>query len=305
MNGPSAKISPQAKLNLHLRVLSRDATGYHSIETVFHRINFADELRISVTEDSRRTLDVGASGPAKAELGPTESNIVYRAAVAYCDRAGWPRGFTIELDKLIPVGAGLGGGSADAAGVLRIFDFLAPDPLGPQELAVIAATLGADVPFLLSDDIMALGWGRGDKTLALPPLPQRDVLLLSPDFRVRTEEAYRWLDLDRASSTVSIGENEVTTFSASSEMFNGWNTVIANSRNDFMEPVAARHPRLFGLLSVLERTIPMFCSMTGSGSTLFGVFDRSVDDVEFRSPNDAAAVKTRTSVEVVQPIRIG
>jgi 4-diphosphocytidyl-2-C-methyl-D-erythritol kinase len=304
MNGPSAKISAQAKLNLHLRVLSRDATGYHSIETVFHRIDFADELTISVRGDSRRTLDVSGSDGVRAELGPTESNLAYRAAVSYFEVARWPSGFTIELEKLIPIGAGLGGGSADAAAVLRVFDSLAPEPLAQRELAAIAATLGADVPFLVSDGVMALGWGRGEETLALPPLPQRDLLLLSPDFKIATADAYHWLDADRASSGVAI-DDEDSAFRAAAGRFNSWSAVAANSRNDFIGPVAARHPRLLGLFSVLERTIPKFCSMTGSGSTLFGVFDGSVDNIEFESPNDAAAVKTRTSVEVVQPIRMG
>jgi 4-diphosphocytidyl-2-C-methyl-D-erythritol kinase len=281
MNGPAAKISAQAKLNLHLRVLSRDSTGYHSIETVFHRIDYADELRITLSEDSRRTLDVIGSDAIGRDLGPTESNLAYRAAVAYCERASWPEGFTIELEKRIPVGAGLGGGSADAAAVLRVFDSLARDPIGQPELAAIAATLGADVLFLLSDDVMA------------------------PDFKIATADAYRWLDADRASSTVSTSENDVTPFRAAAEMFNSWSAVIANSRNDFIDPVAGRHPRLLGLLTVLERTIPKFCSMTGSGSTLFGVFDGPAGNIEFESAKDATAVRTRTSIEVVQPIRMG
>lgn len=312
MNGSSARVSAQAKLNLHLRVLSRDATGYHSIETVFHRIDFADELTISISEDSRRTLDVRQSHAIAGNPGPTESNLAWLAAVAYCERASWPTGFTIELDKRIPFGAGLGGGSADAAAVLRVLNFLAPDPIAPPELSTLAATLGADVPFLVSDAVMALGWGRGDETLALPPLLQSDVLLLTPDFKIRTADAYRWLDEDRASSGVSsnssgvsANESEETPFRAAADKFNTWNWVAAHGRNDFIDPVSGRHPRLLGLLSILERTMPLLCSMTGSGSTLFGVYDGPVEHVQFEMPRDAERVRTRTSIEVVQPIRIG
>jgi 4-diphosphocytidyl-2-C-methyl-D-erythritol kinase len=305
MNGPSAKISAQAKLNLHLRVLSRDATGYHSIETVFHRIDFADELTISIPEDSRRTLDVRQSPAIGGNPGPTESNLAWRAAVAYCERAEWPTGFTIELDKRIPIGAGLGGGSADAAAVLRVLNFFAPNPMDPLELSTLAATLGADVPFLVSDAVMALGSGRGDEILLLPPLLQSDVLLLTPDFKIGTADAYRWLDEDRASSGVSSTGSEETPFRGAADRFMSWNGVAAHSRNDFIDPVSARHPRLLGLLSILERTVPMLCSMTGSGSTLFGVYDGPVEQVQFEMPRDAERVRTRTSVEVVQPIRIG
>jgi 4-diphosphocytidyl-2-C-methyl-D-erythritol kinase len=169
----------------------------------------------------------------------------------------------------------------------------------------MAASLGADVPFLLSDDVMALAWGRGDNTLALAPLPQRDVLLLSPEFGIATEDAYRWLDADRASSGGSTGQDEDTQFRAAAEKFNSWSAVAANSRNDFLGPVGARHPRLLELLRALEGRNPFFCSMTGSGSTLFGIFDEPLDNVEFESAKDARTVSTRTSTEVVQPIRIG
>lgn len=305
MNGPSARISAQAKLNLHLRVLSRDSTGYHAIETVFHRIDFADELTVSIREDTRRTLDVRQSHAIAGNSGPTESNLAWRAATTYCERAGWPIGFTIELDKQIPIGAGLGGGSADAAAVLRVLNFLAPDPMAPLELSALGATLGSDVPFLVSDAVMALGSGRGDEILLLPPLLQSDVLLLTPDFRISTADAYRWLDEDRASSGVSSTENEGTPFRAAADKFMSWNGVATHSRNDFIDPVSARHPRLLGLLSILERTIPMLCSMSGSGSTLFGVYDGPVEDVRFEMPKDAERVRTHTSTEVVQPIRMG
>ncbi len=109
MTGPAARIAAQAKLNLHLRVLARETDGYHAIETVFHRIDLADEVFVEAT-DGARSIDVEG-----ADTGPAESNLGLRAAAAYSARAGWPRGFHIEIKKKIPVGAGLGGGSSDAA----------------------------------------------------------------------------------------------------------------------------------------------------------------------------------------------
>src|SRR5215210_4269971 len=108
MSGPAARVHAQAKVNLHLRVLSKEESGFHSIETIYHRIELADELAIRIEADGRRVLDVQG-----ADLGPAESNLAYRAALAYADACGWPPGFSIELDKKIPAGAGLGGGSSD------------------------------------------------------------------------------------------------------------------------------------------------------------------------------------------------
>src|SRR5512138_1617082 len=110
MSGPGARIEAQAKLNLYLRVLAKEESGYHSIETIFHRIELADQIAIYAEDDRLRAMDVQGE-----DAGPVESNLAYRAAMAYQAEARWPMGFTIELDKRIPVGAGLGGGSADAA----------------------------------------------------------------------------------------------------------------------------------------------------------------------------------------------
>src|SRR5260221_2214297 len=125
MTGPAARIQAQAKLNLYLRILTREESGYHSIETIFHRVELADEVVLHVEEHELRTIDVQG-----AEVGPAESNLAWRAAVAYHEQAGWPRGFTIELDTKIPVWAGLGGGSAEARAVLRILDSLTLNPRG-------------------------------------------------------------------------------------------------------------------------------------------------------------------------------
>ena len=111
-------------------------------------------------------------------LGPVEWNLAWRAAVAFADATGWPNDFAIEIQKRIPVAGGLGGGSADAAAVLRCLNALAPAPLSRDELLAIAAPLGADVPFLTMEAPLALAWGRGERLLALDPLPSRAVTLV-------------------------------------------------------------------------------------------------------------------------------
>jgi 4-diphosphocytidyl-2-C-methyl-D-erythritol kinase len=173
-----ATISAQAKLNLHLRIFDRDASGYHPLETIFHRIDLSDDLSVEATSKGR-TLDVVGQ-----DLGPVEKNLAWRAAESYAANNGWPKGFRINLTKRIPTGAGMGGGSSDAAAVLRALNALSPNPMAKPGLLRLAAKLGSDVPFLASDSVMALAWGRGERMLALDPLPRCDILLMTPDFSV-------------------------------------------------------------------------------------------------------------------------
>lgn len=300
MSGPAARIQAQAKLNLHLRILTREESGFHSIETIYHRIDLADEVRIRVEEERHRTIDVQG-----ADLGPAEANLAYRAAVAYQSECGWPAGFTIELDKSIPTGAGLGGGSADAGAVLRALDSFNRQALGESRLIAIAASLGADVPFLVSREVMALAWGRGERMLGLAPLPQRDVLLVTPDFEVSTADAYAWLDADRPSEGEMSAHSESDLLLISDDMLASWDSVAKLNRNDFIAPVGDRHPQIHDHLKNLSETGAFLCSMTGSGSTLFGLYEALPESPALKVFDGVALTPTRTSSSVVQPVRIG
>lgn len=294
------RIQAQAKLNLHLRVLTKEESGFHSIETVYHRIEHADELKICIEPYGQKTLDVRG-----ADLGPVESNLAYRAVLAYADACGWPSGFTIELDKKIPAGAGLGGGSSDAAAVLRALDSLNGQPVGERRLLGIAASLGADVPFLVSSEVMALAWGRGERMLGLVPLRQRDVLLVTPDFQISTADAYSWLDADRPSEGEMTEQSASDLLLISDEMLGSWKSVRKLNRNDFIAPVADRYPQVRTHLENLKGTGSFFCSMTGSGSTLFGVYEALPEAPALRVFEGARLTPTRTAISVVQPVRIG
>jgi 4-diphosphocytidyl-2-C-methyl-D-erythritol kinase len=259
----SAHVAAQAKVNLFLDVLERDPTGYHSLETAFLRIDLADD--VTVRETPGRTLDV--SGPAlpAAGFGPTEKNLAYRAATAYADATGWPSGFAIELVKRIPAGAGLGGGSADAGAVLRALDALSPRPLAAR-LVEVAATLGADVPFMTIEEPMALGSGRGDRLKPIPALEPRAIVLAVPPFAISTADAYAWLDADRAAlsapSRTGLAEPMAT-----------WQDAAASAHNDFAAVVARRHPEIAGLAERLRAAGASIALLAGSGSTVFGIFD--------------------------------
>jgi 4-diphosphocytidyl-2-C-methyl-D-erythritol kinase len=298
------RIAAQAKLNLHLRVFAKDESGYHSIETIFHRIDLSDDLFVEITP-RERTLDVEG-----IDAGPVAANLAWRAASAYADHCGWPTGFRIRLTKRIPVGAGLGGGSADAAAVLRALNSLSPNPIAMHGLLDMAAGLGSDVPFLASDSVMALAWGRGERMLSLPPLPRHDVLLMTPDFSVSSADAYRWLDEDRAKRKEANAMMQAAGDIADSLLIDGvdlgtWRSIAKFARNDFEPVVAARYPELASHLDRLRQSRSMFSQMTGSGSTIFGVLDSPPNYAKIPEQYREQVTTTRTSIDVVQPVRVG
>ncbi len=306
MTGRAAQVAAQAKVNLHLRILARETTGYHSIETLFHRIDLADDILVATT-DAERTIDVTGH-----DAGPAETNLAFRAAVAYAQRAGWPRGFRIELTKKIPVGAGLGGGSADAAAVLRTLDFLAPSPIGVEAILKIAASLGSDIPFLASDAVMALAWGHGERMLSIPALPRCDLLLMTPHFGVSSADAYRWLDEDRAAApSVKVERDSMLAARIpdpslmSLVALSTWSGIARFARNDFEQPVAARHPEITAYLERVRNSRAIFAQMTGSGSTIFGVLSSPPNYALLPEEHRDCVTTTRTSIGVVQPVTVG
>lgn len=286
----------QAKINLSLRVLGKEPDGFHSIETVFLRIALGDDVRVHVREQARM-LRCGVMRDQ-----PPEENLAYRAAKLYSDETGWPHGFEIVIKKRIPIGGGLGGGSADAAAVLRILNKLAEKPLKPAKLEELALHLGSDVPFLASDFAMAIGWSRGEKLLQLRPLPSRDIHLFLPPFGIDTGEAYALLD--RGVENKEVGSPDVT-----AEMFADWESAARHSVNDFEPVIRARHPEIDTLLERGER-YGLFYRMSGSGSTVFKIPGITTRAVERKTapprlivPKGTQRIITRTAESVV-PVEI-
>jgi 4-diphosphocytidyl-2-C-methyl-D-erythritol kinase len=293
MSARAARILAQAKVNLRLRVLARQADGYHEIETIFARLALGDELRVR-TGVAGRTLDC-----AHADVGPTEQNLAWRAAMALRD-AGGPDSFAIEIEKRIPVGGGLGGGSADAAAVLRALNALSPSPLPAHRLTSIAGTLGADVPYLTTRLPTAIGRGRGDRLTPLESPPPADVLLVIPPFSVSTREAYAWLDESRVGAPAP---PEV----AVPRWIPSWAWMAHGARNDFEAVVVQRHPELARLRDEFRQSQARLALLSGSGSTYFGVYDRpgtvdAVDRGRFERLG-ARVVRTRTA-SVVDEVQL-
>lgn len=192
MTAPRARgvrVQAPAKVNLLLRILAREAGGFHGLESLFVKLALHDLVTIHIDGPGRSLRCEGPTMPAGG-LGAPEENLAWRAAERFAEVAGWPTGFDITIDKQIPVGGGLGGGSADAAAVLRGLNAIAPTPLSTAELLALAGTLGSDVPFLASDAVMAWTWGRGDRLLTLPPLSPMDATLVTFADGVHTGAAY-------------------------------------------------------------------------------------------------------------------
>lgn len=286
----------QAKINLSLRILGKQPDGYHSIETVFLRIGLGDDVRVHIREGAR-TLRCGVMRDQ-----PESENLAFRAAELYAKETGWPHGFEIVIKKRIPIGGGLGGGSADAAAVLRILNAICDDPVSSEELRTIAFRLGSDVPFLASDYSMALGWGRGEKLLGLPPLPARDAYLFFPPFGVPTAEAYELLDEAR-------GERPSESPDLTAEMFEDWVSAARHSVNDFEPVIRKRYPEIDQLLSRGDK-YDLFYRLSGSGSTVFKIpgvtrtgIEPTTDLPAIDLPKGTKRVVTRTADSVV-PIEI-
>jgi 4-diphosphocytidyl-2-C-methyl-D-erythritol kinase len=292
MSGRAARMLAQAKINLALRVFGKQDNGYHSIETVFLRLDLGDDVEVRTTrgERSLRCFEMRDKRP--------QENLAYRAAEVFADDTGWPKGFEIEITKNIPIGGGLGGGSADAGAVLQILNTLSSKPMSSEKLLELAGRVGSDTPFLASDYVMALSWGRGERLLRLKPLPSRDVQLFFPPFGIDTGEAYTLLDAERG-SYAGAGP-ELTT-----EMFRDWNSAARNSVNDFEPVMRRRHKEIDALLSRSARG-GSFYRMSGSGSTVFkvsGVGPKSLDSATeapaLDIPEGTRLIVTRTAESVV------
>jgi 4-diphosphocytidyl-2-C-methyl-D-erythritol kinase len=289
----TARVEAQAKLNLFLRVLSREPTGYHQLETLFQRIALADSVTVH-TGGTGRSLDCRG-----ADVGPVERNLAWRAALAFADATGGPAAFRIEVEKRIPVGGGLGGGSADAAAVLRALNALAEKPLDDGALAAIAFSLGADVPYLLSTHALAIGWGRGERLHALEALPSRGVLLAIPPFGVSSAAAFRWHDEESAKRRSGTHATLPPTRKP------WWKAIASLAANDLESVVIAHHSEIGALRDAMRRGGAFLAQMSGSGSTVFGVFDAPVAGRSFPELDAIGAHLIRTAtVEHVAGIEI-
>ncbi|MGA7414546.1 MAG: 4-(cytidine 5'-diphospho)-2-C-methyl-D-erythritol kinase [Bryobacteraceae bacterium] len=287
-----------AKLNLDLRVGDKRADGYHELRTVFQTISLKDDLAIEF-ERARKTeilLDSSVDIP---------DNLVVLATKAVLDHLRLSARVRLVLDKRIPMGAGLGGGSSNAAAVLMALPALAGKPISAAELGRLAAQLGSDVPYFLCGGT-AVGLGRGTELYPLPDLPSLPVLVVASGVHVSTSEAYRALNRGARSEPESATLPNVTNALTSldeSHMLREFQAVVWGLsasglaliplKNDFEQVVFQKHPELRQLVRKLRRLGAKPAQMTGSGSAVFGIFDTAGKAMAARSSfggSEASAV---------------
>jgi 4-diphosphocytidyl-2-C-methyl-D-erythritol kinase len=257
-----------AKLNLFLRVLSRNVDGYHGIETLLCLISLSDLLQAERRDGRGVSIEVEG-----ADVGPAADNLAVRAAARVLEATGNRFAVHLTLTKRIPVRAGLGGGSSDAAAALQLVNHLGGDAVPRHELLQFAAQLGSDVPFFLSGAPLALAWSRGERMIRLPPLPSSPALLVTPPISIATEEAYAWVDSFRS------GSERRGAVALDLDALSRWGDIGRMAGNDFEAAVFSRHSAIRSAFEALVTTRPLVCRMTGSGSTLFAIY-RSERDRE-------------------------
>lgn len=251
---------PICKINLGLRILRKRPDGFHDIETLFYPIPLHDILEIVPSSDAHNHLSLYGD----AISGNSEDNLVMRAVRLFQEYTHSPR-VHIHLYKHIPMGAGLGGGSSDAAYTLTALNSLFHTGLDVSQLESMAASLGSDCAFFIRS-IPAIGSGRGECLEPIPiSLKSYTLLVLNPGIHVGTAEAY-------AGVNPRLPENDIKT-SVNAPIQTWKNSLF----NDFETSVFAKYPLIATLKSELYQAGAVYASMSGSGSSVFGIFENASD----------------------------
>lgn len=250
-----------AKINLYLRVIQKRDDGFHEIETLFERISLSDDLSIHKTAESS---EIQCSHP---DISTDENSLLGKTLKEFKEYSGSRENFRINLRKNIPISAGLGGGSSDAASLLKGLNELSGFPLSNEELMAIGGQLGSDVPFFIKDVSFAIGKGRGELIEPVKIRAKLGHLLVTPPWGVATKDIYSKVSdfgltkgggVDRMVSAF-LDEEAETSFT---EYF----------RNDLQTIVLREFPLLKKVFSELEALGAQGVLLSGSGSTVFGIF---------------------------------
>jgi 4-diphosphocytidyl-2-C-methyl-D-erythritol kinase len=245
-----------AKVNLYLRVLRKREDGYHDILSLMQRISLCDEITFASTDDGG--IVVRCPG---TDLPEDEGNIVYSAATAFFSRIGIPPAVKITIRKRIPIGAGLGGGSSNAATTLLTLNEMHGSPLARGELMKIGAGIGADVPFFVFGKT-AWASGIGDLLTEAPFLPPLWFVLINPGFEISTKMVYRGLNLGLTKHGINY----------SIPCYYTMEDLIQGLLNDLEKVTLQIHPVLDQIKTVLLDNGARGALMSGSGPTVFGIF---------------------------------
>lgn len=257
---PLALQSP-AKINLHLRILGKRPDGFHEISTLMCKIALADTIDIA-RGDGSKPATISCSDPS---VPTDESNLAMKAVRLFEGKTGTAKPWQIHLEKRIPAGAGLGGGSGNAATVLKGLNAMEGNPLSRPDLLELASQIGSDVPFFLLDESAGMATGRGENVIPQPFPWQLPIILIKPPFPIPTPWAYKNWEFSK----------ELPGCVYATQLC-PWGEMV----NDLERPVFEKHLLLPALKSMLlESGLATAALMSGSGSTMFAV-TRSTSDAE-------------------------
>jgi len=258
-------VAAPAKLNLYLRVVGRRPDGYHELDSVVAFAEIGDVVRAAPADDLTLTID-GPFADALHRAGPTDDNLVLRAARALAQLTGCTVGAHLILTKTLPVASGIGGGSADAAATLQALMALWRVAPEPAALRALALTLGADVPVCLDGSACRMQ-GIGEHLTRLEPLPALPLLLVNPGAPLATKDVFR-----ARAGAFSAPLEPLPALSDAAVLVD----LVRRGGNDLEAPARALLPEITGVLGAL-RAAPgcRIAAMSGSGATCFGLFDRA------------------------------
>ena len=265
----SLTVQAPAKINIGLRVMPRRADGYHDIKSIFTTVNLCDEITITLT-DKKGTCLVECE-----QMVLPEENTFTAAYKAFCVLTGTDCGCKVKVTKRIPSGGGLGGGSSDASSFIQSIDTLLGTHLSAKEFDSLAGIVGSDCYFFTQalagrressfQPFAAVVGGRGEKVEAIAARTDYSVLLVFPGVSVSTKEAYLLVDETISSRYIDAEDDYINLYR---KPVHEWSFV-----NDFTAPVCVAFPQVAEALAAVKRSGASFADMSGSGSTVFGVFE--------------------------------
>ena len=252
-----------AKINLHLEVGSGRFDGFHEIYSIFQIISLHDTLEISV---SNKTNDINDSIEINGNFTCSkENNLIFKAASIFMKNTGLRFNTEINAVKRIPEGAGLGGGSSNAAAILKSLNQMTGNPLDREKLLKIASEIGSDVPFFLGNCTTAVVMGKGDIIKPVySEIPEYHLVLVYPGFNINTAAAYRWVDEDRQSGSCELKKIEPSVLLLNPSKWDFDNT--------FRLSLEKRFDIYSKIFSVFSEKKSDYFNITGSGSAVFGIF---------------------------------
>jgi len=257
-------ISP-AKVNLHLAVLEKRPDGFHNLESIFLAVNFADILHFE-PYDGENTAEIVMEGLSVRI--PMEKNIIFKALSLFREKTGFTQGLKIKVEKRIPTGGGLGGGSSNAAAALLALNKLAGFPLNRGQLLETAASLGSDIPFFIYETAAARVTGRGEIVEPLE-IPELFLVLVNPGFSSDTAAAYQLLDKKRELENITANDAVLPFIKKNIDL----SCFTKTFRNDFLPVFAEPEKSVYtGIISELRELGAQYANLSGTGSTCFGIF---------------------------------